>query len=51
MYKYTRIHDRDSELVLFVVCSFKVMTDVSLEGMKTKLKENEGERELFEVMI
>ena len=49
--KYNHINNRDSELVPFVVCSFSVMTVISLEGVETNLKKNKGEMEWFEVMI
>jgi len=48
--KYIHFNTRDIEFVPFVVCSFSVMTDISLEGMETNLKENKCEMEWFEVM-
>jgi hypothetical protein len=45
------VNNRDSGLVPFVVCSFSVMTSISLEGLETNLRENKGEREWFEVVI
>jgi hypothetical protein len=49
--KSIHINNRDSELVPFVVCSFSVMTDISLEWVETNLKENTGEMEWFELVI